>query len=343
MSNQGPSGDTARLRWPLPALVTVFTGVFLCCAGALFLYLHQSVRTPSDAPRQFLVVEPGTGLYEFAGLLVKQGLAREEWPVVAWAVLSGTANSLKSGEYQIEPHESPARILGKVSRGDIYQHKITFLEGWSYQDLTGKLRQQTKLSQQLASLTPEQIRENLSLTAHSPEGLFFPDTYFFVMGESDLDLLNRAARKMERNLKEVWALRASDITLDTSYQALILASIIQKEAMRSSEMPRISAVFHNRLKRKMRLQADPTVIYGLGDSLKGPLKRGHLKQDTPYNTYTRAGLTPGPISMPGRAALEAAVRPLTTQELYFVARGDGTHQFSNTLKEHNAAVRQFRN
>ena len=307
------------------------------------LYLHQSIRIPSDAPRQFLVVEPGTGLYDFAGLLVKQELAREKWPVVAWAILSGTANSLKSGEYQIESHESPARILGRVSRGDIYQHRITLLEGWNYQDLIGKLRQQTKLSQKLASLTPGQFREKLSLTASSPEGLFFPDTYFFVMGESDLDLLDRAARKMEQILKEVWALRASDITLDTSYQALILASIIQKEAMRSSEMPRISAVFHNRLKRKMRLQADPTVIYGLGDALKGPLKRSHLKQDNPYNTYTRAGLTPGPISMPSRAALEAAVRPLTTQELYFVAKGDGTHQFSNTLKEHNAAVRQFRN
>ena len=298
---------------------------------------------PSDTPRQFLVVEPGTGLYEFAGLLVSQELARAKWPVVAWAILSGTANSLKSGEYQIEPHESPARILGKVSRGDIHQRKITLLEGWSYQDLTGKLKQQTELSQQLATLTPGQLRERLSLTAHSPEGLFFPDTYFFVMGESDLDILDRAARKMEQNLKEVWASRAPDITLDTPYQALILASIIQKEAMRSSEMPRISAVFHNRLKRKMRLQADPTVIYGLGDSLKGSLKRSHLRQDTPYNTYTRAGLTPGPISMPGRAALAAAVRPLTTQELYFVAKGDGTHQFSNTLKEHNAAVRQFRN
>ena len=298
---------------------------------------------PSDAPRQFLVVEPGTGLYDFAGLLVKQELAQEKWPVVAWAILSGTANSLKSGEYQIEPQESPARILGKVSRGDIYQHRITLLEGWSYQDLIGKLRQQTKLSQKLASLTPRQFSEQLSLMASSPEGLFFPDTYFFVMGESDLDLLDRAARKMEQTLKEVWALRASDITLDASYQALILASIIQKEAMRPSEMPRISAVFHNRLKRKMRLQADPTVIYGLGDALKGPLKRSHLRQDNPYNTYTRAGLTPGPISMPGRAALEAAVRPLTTQELYFVAKGDGTHQFSNTLKEHNAAVRQFRN
>ena len=343
MKNQGPSDATARQRWPLRAFVTVFTSVFLCCAGALLLYLHQSVRTPSDTPRQFLVVESGTGLYEFAGLLVKQKLAGEKWPVVAWAILSGTANSLKSGEYQIEPHESPARILGRVSRGDIYQHRVTLLEGWSYQDLIVKLRQQTKLSQELGSLTPRQIRESLSLTANSPEGLFFPDTYFFVRGESDLDLLDRAARKMEQNLKEAWALRASGLTLDTPYQALILASIIQKEAMRSSEMPRISAVFHNRLKRKMRLQADPTVIYGLGDSLKGPLKRSHLKKDNPYNTYTRAGLTPGPISLPGRAALEAAVKPLTTQELYFVAKGDGTHQFSNTLKEHNAAVRQFRN
>jgi UPF0755 protein len=186
------------------------------------------------------------------------------------------------------------------------------------------------------------LANQLSLSTPSLEGAFFPATYFFRLGDSDTGILKRAARKMEKELQHAWDTRAPNLLLKDPYEALTLASIIQKEAMLESEMPRISGVFHNRLRLKMRLQTDPTVIFGLGPDFEGPLKRSHLKKDTPYNTYTRGGLPPGPIALPGRAALNAALNPLSTEDLYFMAKGNGSHKFSKTLEEHNRAVKKYR-
>ena len=331
-----------RGRWFLSGFASLLAAVALSCVGVSLLYLYQTIRTPINQSEQFLVVTPGTGTHSLATQLVSEGLAGSRWPVLAWAVLSGTSGTFKSGEFLIPQQTSPAQILGKISRGDVHQRKLTIVEGLRFSQLRDRLQKEKYLTDTLADLSQPDLADHLSLHAPSVEGAFFPSTYFFLRGDSDLDVLSRAATKMREELASAWDARAADLLLKDPYEALILASIIQKEAMLESEMPRISGVFHNRLRLKMRLQTDPTVIFGLGPNFKGPLKRSHLKKDTPYNTYTRNGLPPGPISLPGRAALLAAVNPLATEDLYFMAKGDGSHEFSRTLKEHNRAVKKYR-
>lgn len=329
-------------RWYLWSFASLLVAVALSCLGVSLIFLYQTIRTPVNQTGQFLLVTPGTGAYSLAEQMVSEGLAGSRWPVLAWAVLSGTSRTIKSGEYLIPEKTSPGQILGKVSRGDVHQRKLTIVEGLRFSQLRERLRQEKMLASTLADTSETALAEHLSLTAASLEGAFFPATYFFLRGDNDLSILDRAAQKMREELTSAWEARTADLLLKSPYEALILASIIQKEAMLESEMPRISGVFHNRLRLKMRLQTDPTVIYGLGPNFKGPLKRSHLKKDTPYNTYTRNGLPPGPISLPGRAALLAAVNPLATEDLYFMAKGDGSHKFSKTLKEHNRAVKKYR-
>lgn len=331
-----------RRRWYLWCFASLFAAVALSCVGVSLIFLYQTIRTPINQAEQFLVVTPGTGAHSLATQLVSEGFAGSRWPVLAWAVLSGTSGTFKSGEYLIPEKTNPAQILGKVSRGDVHQRKLTIVEGLRFSQLRDRLGQEKMLINTLADFSDPVLGDHLSLNAPSVEGAFFPSTYFFLRGDSALNVLGRAATKMREELTSAWDARAADLLLNDPYEALILASIIQKEAMLESEMPRISGVFHNRLRLKMRLQTDPTVIFGLGPNFKGPLKRSHLKKDTPYNTYTRNGLPPGPISLPGRAALLAAVNPLETEDLYFMAKGDGSHEFSRTLKEHNRAVKKYR-
>ena len=331
-----------RRRRHLWSFASLFAAVAVSCVGVSLIFLYQTIRNPINQTEQFLVVTPGTGAHSLATQLVSESLAGSSWSVLAWAVLSGTSGTFKSGEYLIPKKTSPAQILGKISRGDVYQRKLTIVEGLRFSQLRDRLGQEKMLTSTLADLPESGLTDYLSLNAPSVEGAFFPSTYFFLRGDSDVDVLRRAAAKMREELASAWDARGAGLLLKNPYEALILASIIQKEAMLESEMPRISGVFHNRLRLKMRLQTDPTVIFGLGPSFKGPLKRSHLKKDTPYNTYTRNGLPPGPISLPGRAALLAAVNPLETEDLYFMAKGDGSHEFSRTLKEHNRAVKKYR-
>ena len=329
-------------RWHLWSVASLLGAVTLSCVGVSLIFLYQTIRTPLNQAEQFLVVTPGTGTHSLATQLVSEGLAGSRWSVLAWAVLSGTSGTFKSGEYLIPQQTSPAQILGRVSRGDVHQRKLTIVEGLRFSQLKDRIGGEKMLTNTLADITEPALADHLSLNLPSVEGAFFPSTYFFLRGDSDLSVLGRAAKKMREELTRAWDARAADLLLKEPYEALILASIIQKEAMLESEMPRISGVFHNRLRLKMRLQTDPTVIFGLGPDFKGPLKRSHLKKDTPYNTYTRNGLPPGPIALPGRAALLAAVNPLETEDLYFMAKGDGSHEFSKTLKEHNRAVKKYR-
>jgi len=337
-----PNNAAHGRRWYLRSLISLIVAVSVSCLGVSLVFLYQTMRTPVNQTEQLLVVTPGTGAKNLAEQLVSEGFAESGWSVIAWAVLSGTSGTFKSGEYLIPGNTSPAQILGKVSRGDVHQRKLTIVEGLRFSQLRDRLKKEKALTRAAVQMPEEALANQLSLSVPSLEGAFFPATYFFLLGDSDTGILKRAARKMEKELQHAWDMRAPNLLLKDPYEALILASIIQKEAMLESEMPRISGVFHNRLRSKMRLQTDPTVIFGLGPDFKGPLKRSHLKKDTPYNTYTRGGLPPGPIALPGRAALNAALNPLSTEDLYFMAKGDGSHKFSKTLEEHNRAVKKYR-
>lgn len=266
-----------------------------------------------------------------------------DFPMVfEWYVrLSGKAGNLKAGTYQIREPISPAQLLKKLQEGFTEETTITFIEGWSWKQIRQALNTHPGLSHDSASLSDTQLAEKLGMENAHPEGWIFPDTYHFSAGSTDLLVLRRAHELMRKELAKAWEQRQPDVVLSDPYALLKLASVVEKETGAEKDRPMISAVFHNRLKIGMRLQTDPTVIYGLGDRFDGNLRKIDLQTDTPYNTYTRNGLPPTPIAMPGRAALMAAARPADSSALYFVARGDGSSHFSATLQEHNKAVDRY--
>jgi UPF0755 protein len=241
------------------------------------------------------------------------------------------------------PGTSPRKLLSMLVRGEEALKSVTLVEGWTFTQVLAALQKAEQLEPDTLALSPEIIMQNLDKPGVHPEGRFFPDTYTYAKGSSDLAVLKRAARAMDKRLDDAWALRQPDTPLKTPEQALILASIIEKETGMSADRAEIGGVFTNRLRMGMLLQTDPTVIYGMGKQYDGKLRKRHLQADTPYNTYTRAGLPPTPIAMPGKAALLAAVQPAPTQALYFVSRNDGTgrSQFSSNLDEHNRAVNKY--
>jgi UPF0755 protein len=232
-------------------------------------------------------------------------------------------------------------LLKRMAAGEVIQHKFTIVEGWNFKQLRLALAQQEKLQPTLAGLSDVEIMKKLGMADQAAEGQFLPETYVYLKGQADLDVLRRAHTAMQQQLDGLWSQRDSGLPLESPYQALILASIVEKETGRAEERPQIAGVFMRRLKLGMRLQTDPSVIYGLGDNYDGNIHRRDLDTDTPYNTYTRSGLPPTPIALPGKAALAAVMHPAPGNSLYFVARGDGTHQFSDTLEAHNTAVGKF--
>ncbi len=249
--------------------------------------------------------------------------------------------SIKVGEYSIDTGTKPLGILATLVTGRVRQYSITFVEGSTFKQLRQTLSQNSRVRQTLTGLTNQAIMEKLGHSDQHPEGRFFPETYFFVNNTSDLGILQRAYQKMQQTVAEEWAKRDKQLPLETADQALTLASIVEKETGQASERETIAGVFVRRLRKSMLLQTDPTVIYGMGDSYKGNIRRKDLRTDTPYNTYTRPGLPPTPIAMPGRAAIYAALHPAPGDALFFVANGDGSHVFSATLKQHNQAVNQY--
>ncbi len=287
-----------------------------------------------------LVVPKGRGLSAISDELSKQGLL--SWPklYVAYAQAS-SQTSIFAGEYLIYPGSSLKNILKILTDGDVVKYKLTIPEGLRSRDFLDLLARQPKLSHQLNGLSDAEIIATLGGKISQFEGAFFPDTYLYSKGDSDIEILQLAHDAMNRTLKEEWEQRAPDLPYRSPYEALILASIIEKEASSTSEKKNIAAVFVNRLKKGMRLQADPTVIYGLGDKYQGNITRRHLKKATPYNTYVIKGLPPTPIALPGRDSIYAALHPLKTDALYFVAKGDGSHFFSASLDEHLNAVKQY--
>jgi UPF0755 protein len=286
-------------------------------------------------------IEPGTSPKEVAALVAKAGVPVNATLLYLWFRLSGQSRQIRAGSYEWSGQVSPRQILQKLVRGDESSGSVTLVEGWNIRQVREALRKADRLKPDTAQLSDPQLMQALERPGLHPEGRFFPDTYTYSKGSTDLAVLRRAMRAMDRHLEAAWAQRNPKIPLKMPEQALILASIVEKETGLLGDQGQISAVFHNRLVLGMRLQTDPTVIYGMGTRFDGNIRRSDLTTDTPYNTYTREGLPPTPISMPGRAALHAALHPAASKALFFVARGDGSSEFSATLEEHNRAVNKY--
>jgi UPF0755 protein len=330
-----------KLRYVLLALVLL--------AGALaavgYKRVHGWLDTPLaiEEPSLRIEIPRGQSLAATARELEARGaLLHPRW-LQAYARYTGADARIKAGEYEIPQGTTPRTLLDLLEAGAVVQHSVTIIEGWSFRELRKALERSDKLDNTLAGQDDAAIMAALGEAGTPPEGLFFPDTYLFDRGTTDLEILRQARERMRRELDSAWHERAEGIPLESAYEALILASIVEKETALGSERPRIAGVFTQRLRRGMRLQTDPTVIYGLGPRFDGNLRRADLERDGPYNTYTRTGLPPTPIALPGTEALRAAVRPDERGELYFVATGlsDGSHEFSRTHAEHEAAVRRY--
>ena len=285
-----------------------------------------------------LEVEPGMGARQVAVLVEQSGVPLDADALYAWFRISGQSRRILAGSYGFENTITPWQLLGKLTGSDVSVGAVTLVEGWNFRQVRQVLANSEGLKPTTKSLSDAELMTLLGRPGVPPEGRFFPDTYSYPRGTSDTKVLQRALRAMDKRLDAAWAARNPRTALTSPYEALILASIIEKETGRVADQAQISAVFHNRLVVGMRLQTDPTVIYGLGPQVSGNLHKSDLQNDTPFNTYTRAGLPPTPIAMPGRKALLAAVQPAQSKALYFVARGDGSSQFSTTLEEHNRAV-----
>ena len=323
-------------------LILVFAGALLLFGAGLW-WLHEPIplRLPPGSQVVDLEIEPGTPASGVAETIVASGADVPAILLHAWFRFSGQGRLIKAGSYELAPGTTPQKLLSMLVRGDQALKSVTLVEGWNFNQVRAALQKAEQLSPDTLNLAPEAIMEKLGKPGVHPEGRFFPDTYTYAKGSSDLAVLKRAARAMDKRLDAAWSLRSPDTPLKTPDEALILASIVEKETGKPSDRPQIGGVFTNRLRLGMLLQTDPTVIYGLGSKFDGNLRKRDLLTDTPYNTYTRAGLPPTPIAMPGRAALLAAVQPAPTKAIYFVARGDGSSHFSSSLDEHNRAVNKY--
>ena len=307
--------------------------------GTLAWWLHAPL--PMGTEPLELAIEPGTPPRAIARDIEQAGVRVDARILFAWFRLSGKVREIKAGNYEIPPGTTPLTLLDKLVRGEESLRTLTLLEGWTFRQVRAALAREEQLKHDTAVLADAEIMERLGRPGVHPEGRFFPDTYTYAKGSSELAVLRRALHAMDRRLDAAWAQRASDTPLKSADEALILASIVEKETGRTADRAQIAGVFSNRLRTRMLLQTDPTVIYGLGDKFDGNLRRKDLQTDTPWNTYTRAGLPPTSIAMPGKASLLAAVQPERTRALYFVARGDGSSHFSASLDEHNRAVNRF--
>ena len=305
-------------------------------------WLHQPI---ADTRADTFEVVRGSSVSRIAADLHEAGWLQHPRLWTAWARYQQVSNRIKAGEYALAPGMTPQQLLDLLSSGNVILRSLTIVEGSTVAELRRALGNRADIAHLTRDLSNAELMHKLGMPAVHPEAQFFPDTYQFAKGSSDLDILRMAQQRMQRELAAAWQVRDPDLILDNPYQVLILASIVEKETALASERPLIAGVFVERLARGMRLQTDPTVIYGLGVGFDGNLRKADLLRDSPYNTYTRAGLPPTPICLPGAAALRAAVNPQRTGALFFVAtgKGDGSHYFSKNLNEHNAAVRRYLN
>lgn len=324
---------------PIKEFVLWLMFILVVVAGLAGFYALRPLSLP-QLPYEFSLKQ-GSSLKSAARQMQQAGVLSGDWLFVLLARGLGKARQIKPGNYEIETPVTPVQLLDMISKGRVEQSELSIIEGSTFNQLRSALNAEPTLRHDTLALSDAEILHRIGAPEKFAEGLFFPDTYNFSSGSSDLAVLKRAYQLMQRNLQESWKSRTANLPLDTPYQALILASIVEKETGKASERSLISAVFINRLRKNMLLQTDPTVIYGMGDKFDGNLRKRDLLTDTPYNTYTRDGLTPTPIALPGLAAIQAALHPAPSNALYFVARGDGSSHFSATLTEHNNAVNRY--
>ena len=325
-------------RHLLIAGLTIFIAAVLI--GYRTLFSEIRLLSADSTPVKIEVVA-GSSLSRVAMELSKAGYLSSPMLFKLWARLQGAENSIQTGEYELSAGITPAQLLDKIVRGDSVQYRITLVEGWTFQQALEALWNAENIRSSLNNSSPTEIAQRMNLDYENPEGLLYPDTYFYTKGTLDIELLLRANERLDTVLSQAWESRLGALPYANSYEALTMASIIEKESASNSERALIAGVFVARLDLGMRLQSDPTTIYGMGDRYAGNIRRADLLEETPYNTYRIDGMPPTPIALSGKESILAALNPSASDYLYFVARVDGSHQFSRTLEEHNAAVREY--
>ena len=323
----------------LRRLVALLFLALLAAAGAYAWVTRHPLPLP-ERPFTF-TVRSGESLRAVARGLTGAGVLPADWTLIALARIERVDRAIKAGNYEVPAGTTLDGLLAKLTQGDVTQTSFTIVEGWSWRDLREALRAEPDVAKTALDLPEEALMRAIGASEAQVEGWFFPDTYFFAAGATDAALLKRAHRAMQRRLDAAWATRNPGLPLNSPYEALVLASIVEKETGQPADRPLVASVLENRLRQGMRLQADPTVIYGIGDRYGGSLTRRDLDTDTAYNTYLRDGLPPTPIALPGQAALDAVLHPPATPYLYYVSRGDGSSEFSASLPEHNRAVAKY--
>ena len=328
----------------LLGVLTLIVALLVVTAGAALWWLDRSLGMPASVSAERpldITIAPGTSARALASQLSRSGIEAPDWALFAYFRLSGDSRRIQAGSYEFAPGLTPKALLGKMVRGEQAFRQVTLIEGWNYRQVFEAVESARDVQQDTAALDVSEVMALIGKTGVHPEGQFFPDTYRFPKNAKASSVLRMASVALDRKLAQAWAERDDGLPLKSPREALILASIIEKETGAPQDRADIGGVFINRMRIGMRLQTDPTVIYGLGERFDGNLRKVDLQTDTVYNTYTRTGLPPTPIAMPSYASMLAAVQPSDTKAFYFVARGDGTSQFSVTLPEHNAAVRRY--
>lgn len=326
-------------------IISILFGFLVFAVIAAGFYVNSIWSQSTIALNENFVVPKGKGLNWVAHELEKKDVIPNAHVFKLYQRLKYSEATVKAGEFDLSESVSQEKLIEKLNKGDVIAYQITLIDGWSFKQFKKHLSKEPKLVSKIAEMSDKQIMSAIGSKAQHPEGLFSPETYFYQKGDSDLDILQRSYENQQSILSAAWENNPNKSStqkyIDTPYKALILASIVEKETGKESERETISGVFYNRLKVGMKLQTDPTVIYGMGDRYKGNIRRKDLTTDTVYNTYTRYGLPPTPIAMPGQASILAALNPKKTEAIFFVGKGDGSHYFSKTLKEHNRAVRKY--
>jgi UPF0755 protein len=319
----------------------IITGTIVSVAAvAGFAYWAKQPITTQEPVISFTVL-PGSGVGVASQQIAAAGVPVNPFLFSLLARVTQKASRIKAGSYELKPGTTPRRLIDQLVRGEFAQESLTIIEGWTFKQMRQAVAGSKGLKHETANLSDQELMEKISPDFRAPEGLFFPDTYLFAKGSSDMHIYKQAHAMLMSHLNAAWAKRDPSLPYANPYQALVMASIVEKETGQKSERAMIAGVFVNRLKLGMLLQTDPTVIYGMGDKYEGKIRKKDLEMDTPYNTYTRPGLPPTPIALPGVQSLEAALGPAKTEALYFVSRGDGTSKFSGNLVDHNKAVNQF--
>ncbi|MDO8334459.1 MAG: endolytic transglycosylase MltG [Nitrosomonas sp.] len=323
----------------LKRLLLIISSITILLIGWFYLHIHSNIKLPTATYE--LSIQPSSNLKQISQQLANAGIIPSQWTFIILARYLNHESAIKAGDYELTGNLSQIALLDYLIKGNAKQNEIKFIEGWTFAQMRKVLNEHPAIEYKSAGLSDQQILQHIGASETAVEGIFFPDTYYFIKGSSDLDILQRAYKTMQNHLQNYWSERVESLPLNTPYEALILASIIEKETGAESDRAEIAGVFINRLRKGMKLQTDPTVIYGLGEQFDGNLRKKDLLADQEYNTYTRAGLPPTPISLPSLASIRAALNPAETDALYFVAKGNGESEFSTNLADHNKAVNKY--